>query len=83
MPTLYVENVPETLYEAIRDRAQQNRSSISTEVLKLLADNVPTPEELARRKALLKESRKFVASRAAVAGAYPTAEQMVREDRSR
>ena len=39
MPTLYVENVPEELYEAIRTRAQENRTSITSEVLALLAAN--------------------------------------------
>jgi hypothetical protein len=46
MPTLYVENVPKDLYEAIRARARHNRTSISTEVLALLAENVPTPKEV-------------------------------------
>src|ERR1017187_8974783 len=50
MPTLYVENVPEDVYEALRARAQGNGKSISAEVLALLAENVPTPAELARRR---------------------------------
>jgi plasmid stability protein len=50
MPTLFVENVPEELYEALRARAQKNRKSIAAEVLALLEENVPTPAELARRK---------------------------------
>ena len=33
MPTLYVENVPEDLYGALRKRARSNRTSISVEVL--------------------------------------------------
>ena len=82
MPTLYVENVPEGLYEEIRARAQRNRTSISAEVLALLTENVPAPEEIARRKALFQRVRKFH-SASSPAGSYPSSEQMVREDRSR
>jgi plasmid stability protein len=48
MPTLYVENVPEALYDALRQRARGNRKSISAEVQAILEDNVPTSQELAR-----------------------------------
>jgi hypothetical protein len=50
MPTLYVENVPEELYEPLRARAQARRKSISAEVIELIQQNVPTDAELARRK---------------------------------
>ena len=36
MATLYVENVPDELYEALRKRARRNRKSIAAEVLELL-----------------------------------------------
>jgi plasmid stability protein len=36
MPTLYVENVPNDLYEALRDRARRHRRSIAAEVVSLL-----------------------------------------------
>ena len=58
MPTLYVENVPEDLYEALRTRAKQKGRSISAEVMELLTDNVPTEAELARRRAILARIRK-------------------------
>jgi plasmid stability protein len=54
MPTLYVENVPEELYEALRARARANRKSIAAEVIELIAQNVPSAAELARRKQFLK-----------------------------
>jgi plasmid stability protein len=76
MATLYVENVPKDLYEAIRARARHNRTSISTEVLALLAENVPTPKEVARRKTLMER-------RTPSAGPFPSSEQMLREDRAR
>ena len=49
MATLYVENVPDELYQALRKRAKQNRKSIAGEVISLLEENVPTPDELKRR----------------------------------
>jgi len=50
MPTLYVENVPEDIYKALRARARKNRSSIAAEVIALLEQFVSDPEELRRRK---------------------------------
>src|SRR5436190_24392651 len=66
MATLYVENVPDEVYEALRQRAKENRQSITAEVIALLKENVPTSEELARRRsswncALKIRSRKPVA----------------------
>lgn len=83
MPTLYVENVPEDLYEALRARAAGNRKSITAEVLALLAESVPTPAELARRKKFLKDALKMRSIRPALRGPFPTAEEMQREDRAR
>lgn len=83
MATLYVENVPEDLYEAVRARAQRNRTSISAEVLALLAENVPTPNEVARRKALLERARRLRSRRSSAPGPFPSVEEMLREDRAR
>ena len=83
MPTLYVENVPEELYEAIRTRAQGNRRSIAAEMLDLLAANVATPAELARRKAFLKRAARIRSGRRASAGRFPSSEEIQREDRTR
>ena len=83
MPTLYVENVPDSLYEALRTRAQARRKSITAEVLELLAENVPTAEELAQRKELLHRAGKIRARRASASGPFPTTEEMQREDRER
>jgi plasmid stability protein len=82
MATLYVENVPDELYEALRSRARRNRSSISAEVLKLLAESVPTADELARRKQFAQAARKL-RSRSRTAERFPPVEEMLREDRSR
>jgi plasmid stability protein len=83
MPTLYVENVPEDVYEALRARAQGNGKSISAEVLALLADNVPTPAELARRRKIVGKIRGIRSRQPAAGGPFPSTEQMLREDRMR
>ena len=36
MATLYVENVPDEIYKALRKRARANRKSIAAEVISLL-----------------------------------------------
>jgi plasmid stability protein len=83
MPTLYVENVPEDVYEALRARAQGSGKSISAEVLALLAENVPTPAELARRREVVARMRKIRSRQPGRGGPFPPTEQLLREDRSR
>ena len=83
MPTLYVENVPDNLYEALRARARERRTSISAEVLGLLKQNVPTAEELARRKASFDRIARIAARKSPLPGPYSSAEEMLREDRER
>lgn len=83
MPTLYVENVPEELYEALRDRAREHHRSMAAEVITLLEETVPTLDELGRRLGLLKFAHKMSAQRPASRGPFPAAEEMLREDRGR
>lgn len=83
MPTLYVENVPEELYEALRARAKARRKSIAAEVIELIQQNVPTAVELARRKQFLKAVTKISRQKPAGRGPFPSTEEMLREDRER
>ena len=83
MPTLYVENVPKDLYEALRARARKNRSSIAAEVISILEQFVPTPEELRRRKRAFDELMRLQASMPPGPGPFPSTEEMIREDRER
>jgi plasmid stability protein len=83
MATLYVENVPEDIYEAIRAGAKAKRTSIATEVIQLLVENVVTPKEQQRRQALLERALQMRASPAETAGPFPSVEEMLREDRAR
>jgi plasmid stability protein len=82
MPTLYVENVPDELYEALRRRARENRRSIAAEVLAMLEDNVPTARELRKRHQLFAHAKRMF-SRKSPGGRFPSTEEMIREDRTR
>lgn len=83
MPTLYVENIPDDLYDALRARAKKKRSSIAAEVIDLIQQNVPTKAELARRKTISQRLAAIRAQGPAGPGSFPSAEEMQREDRRR
>jgi plasmid stability protein len=83
MATLYVENVPEDLYKALRKRAKENRKSMAAEVLALLEENVPTDLELKRRRKVFEDLKKVWNATPPSPGPFPSTEQMVREDRER
>jgi len=83
MATLYVEDIPDDLYEALRKRAKSQRRSIAAEVRALLEENIPTEKELKRRRGFLLKLNRLRASAVRTAGTFPSAEEMIREDRSR
>ena len=83
MATLYVQNVPEDLYDALRRQAQQNRKSIAAEVVSLLELNVVTPVELKLRRDFLRQARRLQSRKGSAAGPFASSEEMQREDRSR
>jgi plasmid stability protein len=82
MGTLYVENVPDELYGALRERARRNRRSIAAETIRILEQSVPTRAELKRRVQLYRVVRK-IRSKGLWGGAGPSTEEMLREDRVR
>ena len=63
MATLYVENVPDDIYKALRKRARANRKSIAAEVIALLEQNIPTEAELKRRREFFDGSSQLEPSR--------------------
>jgi hypothetical protein len=83
MPALYVEKVPDDLYQALRKRARENRNSIAAEVISLLERNIPTAKELQRRREFYKRMADLRARHPESPGPFPTAEEMIREDRNR
>lgn len=74
MATLYVENAPNELYEALRHRAR--RRSIAAEVVSLLEENLPTERELRARCNFLRKLQDSLARRNPSAN-FPSTEQML------
>jgi hypothetical protein len=83
MPTLYVENVPADLYAALRKRAKQNRTSIASEVISLLKQSVPTAAQLKKRREFFDYVVQLQKWKPLAPGPFPSAEEMIREDRER
>lgn len=83
MATLYVENIPDDLYEALRSQAKARRRSIAAEVLALLRENVPTAQELEARHEWYRKLIQLRQEQAASNRKFPSAEEMIREDRER
>jgi plasmid stability protein len=83
MATLYVENVPDDLYEALRSQAKARRRSIAAEVMELLRENVPTEQEMNARHEWVRELAQLRKKGARSGRQFPSAEEMIREDRER
>ena len=83
MATLYLENVPDELYEALRKRARQHGKSIAAEVVSLLEQNVPTARELQSRREAVRRLQRLRSRRSPSAGPFPSTEEMLRGDRER
>lgn len=83
MATLYVENVPDELYKALRERAKRQRKSIAAEVITLLQESVPTASELKKRHKFVKALEALQSAKSPGHGPFPSTEEMLREDRER
>ena len=83
MATLYVENIPDDLYEALRSRAKARRRSIAAEVLALLEENVPTAQELKARHEWVRKLERLRKQQTGSGRRFPSTEEMIREDRER
>ena len=83
MPTLYVENVPRELYEALRQPARKQRTPLSAEVISILEASVPTASQLKARGAFFEYIKEFQKTVKRGRRPYITAEEMIREDRDR
>jgi plasmid stability protein len=83
MATLYVENVPDDLYKALKKRAKTNRTSIAAEVTGILKRAVPTDAELKRRREIFDRMAALRARPPLSPGPFPSVEEMIREERER
>jgi plasmid stability protein len=81
MSTLYVEDIPDDLYQALRKRARSQGRSVAAEVRALLAENIPTDAELRRRKQIVRKLRQLRFSKGSSATSLPSSLEMIREDR--
>jgi plasmid stability protein len=81
MATLYVENVPDDLYEALRERAKRNRRSMAAEVISLLEHEVPSPAQLAHRREVARRMEQLRSVGSPGSAPFPSAEEMQREAR--
>ena len=80
MPTLHVRNVPESLYDQIRQRAQMQNRSLSAEVIMLLDHALATTEQA--QDELLARIRRRRFFKPAAVGA-PDSVTLLRQDRER
>lgn len=80
MPTLHVRNIPEPLYDRLRQRAQERNRSISAEVVVLLDFALEESEETQSHLLDSIQRRRFFDP--AAAGA-PDSTTLLREDRDR
>ena len=83
MATLYVENVPDDIYKALRTRARNHSNSIAAEVIALLKQFVPTDAELKKRREFYDRMAELRAKSLLVSGPFPSSDEMIREDRDR
>jgi plasmid stability protein len=83
MATLYVENIPNELYEALRSQAKARRHSIAAEVLALLQQNVPTAKERKARHEWVRKLGRLRKQQIISGRAFPSSEEMIRQDRER
>jgi antitoxin FitA len=83
MATLYVENVPDDLYEALRKRAKSQHRSIAAEVLSLLELHVPTKKDLKARQEAYRQLKELRFTSTGSAEPLPSSLDMIREDRER
>ena len=83
MATLYVESIPDELYEALRQQARENHKSIAAEVVRLLADNVLTATERKARQQFLQHAQRVRSRRTLSRGVFPASEELQRQDRQR
>jgi hypothetical protein len=83
MATLYVDNFADDLYDALRKKAKERRSSIAAVLTDLVRQHVPPESELAARRAYLKRLKKIHARPVPPGIKFPSTEEMLREDRDR
>jgi hypothetical protein len=66
MPTITVKNIPEDVYERLKEQAKLNRRSINSEIITLMEHALMSyrvdPEEILESARVIRESLDFVAT---------------------
>lgn len=83
MATLYVENVPDEVYEALRNHSRREHRSMAAEVIRMLEQRFPTTAELERRREAFRKIENLQFTKSADAEPLPDSLDMIREDRER
>jgi plasmid stability protein len=80
MPTLYVKDVPDELYEGLKERARLAGRSVAAETRKILEDTLA--EQRSRAEAFGR-LRRFQETLVRTAKAHVDVTQLIRDDRDR
>lgn len=83
MPALYIQNFPEDTYAALKREAKQHHTSMSALVIDALSTLFPSDEVIAARWAAHRRLSELQKLPSPGDGPFPTAEEMIREDRQR
>ena len=83
MATLYVENIPDSLYSSLRAHARKHRKSIAAEILTMLEERFPSAQEQRKRRQVFLRLEQLRSKPPLNAGPFPSTEEMLREDRER
>ena len=78
MATLYVRNIPEELYRALRKRARQHHKTIAEQICTMLEESLPTASVLRKRKKIFRDLENLRFSVPPVRGLFPSSEEMQR-----
>jgi antitoxin FitA len=81
MPTLYVRDVPQELYERLRREAKSARRSLSAETIEVLRRSL-SPDSGVSLEQLIQDADRIRAEHA-LPPSSPTSAELIREDRDR
>lgn len=83
MPALYIQNFPEDTYAALKRAAKRQHTSMAGLVIDALSTLFPSDEVIEARRAAWHRLRERRNCPPPGQGPFPTAEEMIREDRQR
>ena len=82
MPTLHVRDIPDALYDQLRQLAKAQNRSLSAEVIMLLTDALEREQRRGAQRDVLRDAARL-RTRLAGNGDRPDSTELLREDRRR